>query len=196
MEGWLLNLENRWIANSGRNYHIWYDRYLHAPKREVWLVSQVMPVIDGKQVRFERAATVIALEDSPEITNVQIIDAVSYHGSPFRDAHPAISTPTVINEGSLQEDLWEFCEDFDEAVADRMRLANPEISAKDDTQEPTSSNLWDWFDWYHANKSKFRIKMKYIAEKAGFELSTVYKEHSNYMDEKGTPEKVKKSKKK
>jgi hypothetical protein len=200
MDGFFLPEQGRWLADSGNVYHIWHERYLTLPKREIWVATREMPIVDGKRERYDRAATIFALEDSPNLTHVQLIDGKAYHGSPPRDNTTFAPISHITDEGLMDADLEGLYNAIREAIRQRRLLTHPEIpdvQQTDATQEPNSSNLWDWFDWYHANKSKFRIKMNYIAEKAGFELSTVYKEHSIYMDSKGiSPKKVKKSKKK
>lgn len=60
--------------------------------------------------------------------------------------------------------------------------------------EPQTRDLTEWFDWYHQVKGKIRVRMQYIADQAGYALSTVYKEHTLYMAERGITSK--KSKKK
>jgi hypothetical protein len=49
--------------------------------------------------------------------------------------------------------------------------------------EPATRNLDDWFDYLHAVKHRIRVKLKYIADKTGYEYSTVRKMHSLYLKE-------------
>jgi len=63
--------------------------------------------------------------------------------------------------------------------------------------EPTSNSLDEWFDWYHKVRPSIRLKLQYVADKTGYAIGTIYKEHSLYMTGREIEsEKVKKSKKK
>jgi hypothetical protein len=177
-------------------YHIGYFTPARTQTREVWNVY-INPgiVINGKRPGDSHFAMILAAEEHPDQTTIEFIDGQCYERVGYSTKR-SLSEPPTLGEAHLAS--HEPIGDDFLLIAERIKAGltvGTEAHQNAFPEEPKTNNLWDWFDYLHAVKHRMRIKLEYIAGKTGYATSTVKKEHSLYLKEKGI-QKVTKSNRK
>lgn len=184
MEQFLAFNRGKWTVGN-TTYYLWVGRDHNKNDannyRASWeFVEQVSQEPGGIQYWNVKAGIIYALEKYPNKTTVQFIDGVNNTG--------------FFNLGKDSPKMGNDLLVIAEEITSQIQNLSPSL---DVSQEPKTSNLRDWFDYYYTIKGKIRLSMDYIAQKTGYSVSTVYKEHTYYKNEHGIKKKaVRKSKKK
>lgn len=164
-------------------YHIGYFTPARTTTREVWNVY-IDPriVVNGKRPGDSHFAMILAVEDQPDRTIIEFVDGQCYE----RTAYKLRSSSSELNLGEahlaphepIGDDFIKIAEWITEELnKNQVRSKLP--------QEPKTRILKDWFDYLHTVQHRTWIRLQYIADKTGFSYSTVKKEHSLYIKEKG-----------
>jgi hypothetical protein len=195
---------DRFLAVNGRvfkisnsfytlEYNISYFTPASTPTREVWNVHIDDRIVNPKaKDKLKNFGMILATEAQANSTTVEFIDGQCYQRTSqpaprsttqppiFGYAHPAIHKP--IGADFIKVAEW---------IKTELNKSQPPTP----TQEPKT--LEEWFDYYYSMKGKLKIPMEHIAEKTGYALSTIYKEHTLYKNRHEIRKKeVRKSKKK
>ena len=194
---------DRYLARNGdvfsaftseevNKYKIDYTSIAQTSTREVWHVRSLVPFVNGVPTKEQHDGMILALEELPNKTIVEFIDGAYYsakgpdwvllraiYGERQTNMPPA--EPEKVYGEPIGDDFILLAEN----IKSELKIGDSEFEVTSLPQEPKTRNLDDWFDYLHAVKPRTRIKLQYIAGKTGFSYSTVKKEHSLYIKEKG-----------
>lgn len=188
------------VSQEINEYKVDYTPVAQTSTREVWHVKSIVPFANSVKTKKQRHGMILASEELPNKTIVEFIDGAYYAENQswvlrsMYDEHPTNlppAKPEKVKEYPIGDDFIQLVE----SIKSEWGKEYSKIEANVGLQEPKTRILKDWFDYLHAVEHRTRIKLRYIADKAGLSYSTVKKEHSLYMKEKGI-RKVTKSNKK
>jgi len=183
-----------------QEYEIKYASNAQAPAREVWHVTPVIRVTDGVYEPNSTWATILAVEELPKQTTIDFIDGLYYYKDERMYVTSPLAEPRLMHGRLIEYAQGELIGDDFKKIVKTIKNEFEQANDENDSRipkEPTTRNLNDWFDYYYSVKGKLRIPMEYIADKTGYSISTVYKEHTYYKNSHDLPKRtVRKSKKK
>jgi hypothetical protein len=191
---------DRYLAVNGKvwtspktqqEYEVYYSSEAQTTMREVWIITPIVPVIEGSREEDKHWATILATE-FPNKTTVEFIDGLYYHrdtrGYTIGDEGQKIfhwewgSFEELAKGDLIGDDFTELAQEIIREWGNNV-LSNTVLS-NNLPQEPQTRNLDDWFAYYHAcKKTRIKITLGEIAGKTSHNASYVRQRHMNYVRE-------------
>ena len=170
MENFINTLDkSKWRVSESAYIAILYEQMLCAPAREGWHLKMVRLDEHGYFNYTREAATLLAYEQLPNLTNVNIYDAMQYESITNPIPHDPIGKPL---------DLF-----LDELI---NRLIINRVSKSPNPIKPLTRDLNAWFDYFYAMlRSGKKITLKDISIEANYNYDYVRQKRLRYKASKG-----------